>query len=72
MASPATKRILSAKKPLVPPKKFMGSDPASQSPIPSQEASEIKPANQAKPINKLSTPTTLKKNIRKLPKKIEN
>ncbi|KAJ6039583.1 hypothetical protein N7444_008488 [Penicillium canescens] len=69
MASPATKRILSAKKPLVPPKKFMGSDPASQSPIPSQEASEIKPANQAKPINKLSTPTTLKKNIRKLPKR---
>lgn len=55
------------KKHLVSPKKSMGRDSASQSPLPGQEASEVKPTNQAKPINKPSTPTTLKKNIRKLP-----
>ncbi|KAJ6001614.1 hypothetical protein N7522_006841 [Penicillium canescens] len=67
MASPATKRVPSAKKPLVPPKKPMG-DSISQSPLTGQAASEIKPVDQAKPINKPSTPTAPKKNIRKLPK----
>ncbi|OGE47336.1 hypothetical protein PENARI_c049G02526 [Penicillium arizonense] len=67
MASPATKRVPSAEKHLVPPKKSMG-DSISQSPLPGKGASEIKPVNQAKPINRPSTPTALKKNIRKLPK----
>ncbi|KAJ6181399.1 hypothetical protein N7485_000041 [Penicillium canescens] len=67
MASPATKRVPSAEKHLVPPKKSVG-DSVSQSPLPGHRASEIKPVNQAKPINKPSTPAALKKNIRKLQK----
>ncbi|KAJ6000202.1 hypothetical protein N7481_000611 [Penicillium waksmanii] len=69
MASPATKRVPPAKKPSVPPKMPMGRDAASQSPVAGQEASEIKPASQVKPINKPSTPITPKKKIPKLPKK---
>lgn len=67
MASPATKRVPSAEKHLVSPKKSVG-DSVSQSPLLGQRASEIKPVNQAKPINKPSTSTALKKHIRKLPK----
>ncbi|OQD80486.1 hypothetical protein PENANT_c035G04491 [Penicillium antarcticum] len=69
MASPAAKRVPSAKKNSLPSKKPIGKDSTSHSPLPDQELSEIKSTTQAKPINKLSTPTTPKKNIRKLSKK---
>ncbi|CAI7571169.1 unnamed protein product [Penicillium pancosmium] len=69
MASPATKRVPSTKKHLTPLNTPMERDSTSQSPIADQEASEIKPAKQVKPINKSSTPITPKKKIQKLPKK---
>ncbi|KAJ5770869.1 uncharacterized protein N7511_002920 [Penicillium nucicola] len=69
MASPVTKRVSSTKKQLSPTKKTTGKDSISQSPLPEQKTSKIKPADQAEPLNKPSPPATVKKKIRKLPKK---
>lgn len=69
MASPATQRVPSTKKHLTPLNTPVERDAISQSPIADQEATEIKPAKQVKPINKPSTPITPKKKIQKLPSK---
>lgn len=67
MTSPAAKQTPSVKRNPVRRSKHMERGIASQRPLPGQEASEIMPPGQGKPINKPSTPTTLKK-IRKLEK----